>query len=651
VRYTHTRRAWARILAVVLAVVGAGLMPVAHVGTASAAPGDVGYRGFQYAAGLGGGFIDPDLSPTSSKPQSKLWYAEGSWWGTLKNMASGRFHIYKYDTGTHAWTDTGVVADAREGIDQTDVLYDGSTLYVAGHSRPGAGSRGIRVSKFTYSGGAWTAGTFETISNSGIEAAVITKDSTGRLWVAYTAAAAGATRQVRVLVSGTNQAFNGAAPFTPVAAGSTVTNDDIASITAHGGQISLVWSNQTDQVVYAATHPVDAAPTAQWSAATPIHTGPRAADDHLNIQSVEGAPSGRVFVIVKEAADDTSPTNPSAPLIRLLVLNNDDTWSKYTHSTVAEDQTRPIVLLEPANDRLHVLATGPVAGGVVYKKTTSMSSPDFAPGRGEEFIKLASDTFINNPSSTKQHITDDSGMLVLATDQRTGHYVHNYVNTDGTTPPPASGPAVTLQAPSARFTRSLAVSSSWTTQAGSVPAVSYQLERRVVRALGGWSSPQVGAAISETSQTVNGKLGATYCMRVRGTAGGGTQGAFSNRRCTAVPLDDRNLTRRGPWATTSPGSAYLGTSLSTTRRGAALVKRVTAKNISLVVTKVRGGGVVQVFRNGRPIKRISLAATSTRPMSFVKVASTAKATTATYRVVVISRGKRVVIDGLGVSRM
>jgi putative cell wall-binding protein len=412
-------------------MVGVWLAP-ATVTSASAAEGDVGYAGFQYRDPYGGN--NPDISPTASKPQSKLWFAQGQWWAALVNRTTQKFHIYSFDAANNTWSDTGVAADAREGVDQVDVLWDNAsgTLYVAGHSRSDDAVP-VQLSEFTYSEGRWIPGTITQVNHSSVEAAVMAKDTKGRLWVAYTAAG-----EVRLKVKGFDHSLS--EPFfNPPVEGWEVDADDIASITAHDGKVSVVWSNQVpdgsgDTALYVASHADTAAPREGWDASKRVFDGPRFIDDHISIQSAEGAPGGSVYVVVKTGKDTGDPATD--PLIVVVVLRPSGLWESYVHSTVASNLTRPILLLEPSADKLHVLATGPEAGGVIYKKTTSMSSIQFdRAGRGEPFIQLAAHPTINNATSTKQHVRSATGMLVLAADPTTGHYVHNYV--PGTTTPPA----------------------------------------------------------------------------------------------------------------------------------------------------------------------------------------------------------------------
>jgi PKD repeat protein len=428
-----TRRTGALIT--FIACVATALMGIAAPRAAVAAVGDVGYRDFAYGPGAGSGWVDPDLSPTASKPQSKLWFAQGTWWGVLNDPVSNDFHIHRLNLSTQTWIDTGVLVDSRSGS-RADALWDGSKLYVASHQPSGSStSNGVQVSRYSYAGGTWArdAGFPVTINSGGVEAAVIAKDGTGKLWVTYTQSS-----RVRVVV-GQPGGLSWGAPFIPSVPGTTVTSDDLASVTSYNGRISVVWSNQGDDSVYAATH-LDSAAATSWVGSRKVISGPHEADDHINIASVEGNAAGRLFVAVKTGQDDVS-NNANAPLIRLLVLGNDDVWRQYVHSRVRDGLTRPIVLLDTTNQVLRVLAAGPNTGGVVYMKTTPMNNVAFGDGRGEPFIKLASDTHINNPTSTKQNLTATTGLVVLASDQVTGRYVHNTMSLG--TPQP--------QAPTAAF--------------------------------------------------------------------------------------------------------------------------------------------------------------------------------------------------------
>src|SRR3954468_14773305 len=85
-----------------------------------------GFRDFSYLT-TGG----PN-NPTAEKPESKLWFNDGTWWGSLFDNASQAFHIYRFNAATQSWTDTGTAIDDRN-LSRPDTLWDGQHLYVASH--------------------------------------------------------------------------------------------------------------------------------------------------------------------------------------------------------------------------------------------------------------------------------------------------------------------------------------------------------------------------------------------------------------------------------------------------------------------------------------------------------------------------------------
>jgi PKD repeat protein len=452
----HAKALLVRLITTVLAVAGLALVTTTTTPAAQAAPGDIGYADYLY--GPPTSTTNPDLSPTASKPQSKLWFAQGKWWGVLQQPNTTTTTIHLYDENSHIWSDTGVVVDNRTDPTQADVLWDSANakLYIASAGRPGTAS-GIRVMRFRYDPATakWVTDLpTKAINAGGVEAAVIARDTTNRLWVAYTAEQAAvpptstppgtpAGRNVRVVVSDAAQT-TWSTPAAPPVDGTFVSTDDIATIIAHDSMVSVVWSSQNadaagNTAIYAAQHPDSAAPTAGWSTSAKIFSGPKAADDHLALTSAEGSGSGTVYAVVKTGQDDSVPVDNAAGLIRLLVLRpGASTWQSYIHSTVGDGLTRPIVLLEPAKKLIHVFATAPVVGGVIYEKTSSMDTISFSTGKGTPFIQLAAHGFVNNPTSTKQNITAASGTMVLASDQTTGWYVHNYVPGTAVAKPVAS---------------------------------------------------------------------------------------------------------------------------------------------------------------------------------------------------------------------
>lgn len=123
---------------------------VAIAGLSLAAPAsaaqDIGFPGPSY---VGSGSF-----PTGTKPQSKLWFHAGQWWGSLWSEAIRRFTIHRLDTNTQLWTDTGTIIDPRFNS-HSDCMSDGNRVYVLTHrftTDPGLPGNPIGLFRFVYVG-------------------------------------------------------------------------------------------------------------------------------------------------------------------------------------------------------------------------------------------------------------------------------------------------------------------------------------------------------------------------------------------------------------------------------------------------------------------------------------------------------------------
>ena len=421
-------------LAALLVIASVGIGP----GAAVAATGDVGFPGPSYS---GAGNV-----PTSDKPQSKLWYAHGSWWADMFDTASGTWHIFRLDRATQQWQDTGVVLDDRANT-LADVLWDGTYLYVASHVVTISGDSGTKASQpnspgrlYRYSwsadrGYTRDAGFPVTITSQSSESLTIDKDTTGTLWATWTqvSATADGSYTSAVYVNSTTGADDRwGTPFVVPVAGSTVAPDDISSVVAFGrNRIGILWSNQLEETVYWAVHD-DGASRTSWRG-SPAVRGNRQADDHVNIKAVQADTSGRVFAVVKTSLDGSASASSTDP--QLLLLNykpGTGAWSSTPVATISDCHTRALLLLDEAHQQVHVFATAPSSGGcpypgapgTIYQKSASMTDPVFATGRGTPVIREAASPNMNDVTSTKQSVTADSGIVLLASNKATQRYWH-----------------------------------------------------------------------------------------------------------------------------------------------------------------------------------------------------------------------------------
>lgn len=366
-------------------------------------------------------------SPTRDKPQSKLWFADGSWWGVLytdgaaDNLPSG-YYIHKLDVESQAWTNTGAAADERDRS-HADALWDEASqrLYVVSAIDSGA----IKLYRYDYGEGEYILdpGFPVRLTAGGAESATIDIDSDGRLWVALTQAADGSGLCVvgkSCLVQfmhSTSQDYRWSSPMAIPADGTDVTPDDIAAVVAYDGRIGVAWSNQFDGSMRFASH-VDGDPDSSWTAETLV-SGRGASDDHLNVKADD---DGRVYLVFKTALNGPANAPPDASLVAVWVRDTGGVWRSATAWTVADDVTRPQILVDPTLGRLAVIAATPAAGGAIYAKTSAIDSLAFEPGLGQPVMLGVR---INNPTTTKQPVDLTSGGLVLSGDIDTHLYWHS----------------------------------------------------------------------------------------------------------------------------------------------------------------------------------------------------------------------------------
>jgi hypothetical protein len=414
------------------AVVGSFLVaavayPLAPTGPvpAAAAADNVGYLD---AATTGDG-----SAATGEKPESKLWWNDGSWFSVLFDTVSQQHHIFRLDRSSQQWLDTGTAVDNRPKT-RSDVLWDGAKLYVASHVRASSSASAAwgnpaRLYRFSFdvATGGYTLDTgFPVqISNYSSETLTLDEDSTGILWATWTMFS-------KVYVNRTigDDATWGSPFALPVTGATSLDSDDISAIVTMTGSVGVMWSNQVASAMYFAVH-VDGAPAGTWEASRTALQGPKWADDHINLKSLQADASGRVFAAVKTSLDDAGATT-SAPQILLLARDPaTGDWTSAPFGRISDCHTRPIVVLDSEHQRLYVFATAPDSGcpysgspGTIFMKTSPMDNMSFPLGRGTPVIRDGASPNLNNATSTKQTVDSTTGLVVLASNDATQRYWH-----------------------------------------------------------------------------------------------------------------------------------------------------------------------------------------------------------------------------------
>lgn len=355
--------------------------------------------------------------PSADKPQSKLWYHDGSWWALMVEAGGTKVYIHEL-LSDHTWRNTGTLVDSRsEGTGDALMSHRDGMLYVASRA-PGVN---VQVNAFTYNGStrAWSVATgfpVDVSSGGSSESTTIDQDSTGRLWVTYTRA-----QKVWVAYSDVS-GRNWTAGFVPTGGDTDISADDLSALIAFNGSIGVLYSDQAAGAFRFAIHR-DGAPVTEWSFET-FTLGPTFADDHINLKQIAGDPQGRIFAAIKTSNGDVSTDPADAPLVGVLSRTAAGAWSFATAGTVADDHTRPMIMIDSTNQELYFFATAPVSGGDIFYKKTPLSNVDFSaqPGRGTPFVDAT--PVVNNASGAKDPVTAESGLVLLAVAHGKKQYVH-----------------------------------------------------------------------------------------------------------------------------------------------------------------------------------------------------------------------------------
>lgn len=182
-------------------------------------------------------------------------------------------------------------------------------------------------------------------------------------------------------------------------------------------------------------------------------------------------------------------------------------------------------------------------------------------------------------------------------------------------------------------------------------AATHDVRRRVARVRGRFGPRRLWVVDRpRTQRSFRAALGRTYCFQSRTRASGGVTSPWSGERCTAVPLNDRSLVRRGSWARrTGRNGLFLRSFSESDRRGSRLILRRIrgAERVAVIVTRCPGCGAVDVLWKGRHVRRVGLRAPSVRKKRFVRLPVQGNGKLV---IRVASRGRPVRIEGLAISR-
>jgi hypothetical protein len=192
----------------------------------------------------------------------------------------------------------------------------------------------------------------------------------------------------------------------------------------------------------------------------------------------------------------------------------------------------------------------------------------------------------------------------------------------------------------------------WSGVAGTAEVASYDVRYRRAPWNGSFGSYATWRAETPTTAgTFSASSGYTYCFSALARDTLGTRSAWTSETCTAVPLDDRSLTRSGSWTAGTGAAYYRSTYRRSSTAGAKLVRTgVVARRIGIVATTCSTCGSVRVYLGSTLLRTISLKSATTVNKKLITVTTFPTTRTGTLTIKVYSSGKKVIIDGLAISR-
>jgi len=343
----------------------------------------------------GEGTIFVGSGQTASKPQSKLWHHDGTWWGVF--LDGYDHYIYRKDGDQFVKLSECYIEDNDSA--QPDVLWTGTDLFVLVTH----GSTSL-LRKFTYNPGArsWDLVPGFPVGlalGSRWDTATITQDTTGKLWVTCVDGSG-----VRVIwsTSADHRNWN----QTGILLKTGVSTGDIAAICSFADRVGVMWSDQV-AVNFAFRSHKDGDPDNSWGPTEIVSNLTGIADDHINLAVT---PDDRILAATKDGFDQ----------LNLFMRDPATGWEgPYEFTNIG---TRPIVLYDTSKQEVHVFFsdTRYDPRKVAHRKAKIDALDMWEPQ--EEFLAVPGESLLDC-TSTKQNVDFMTGAL-MAVREKNGSLVH-----------------------------------------------------------------------------------------------------------------------------------------------------------------------------------------------------------------------------------
>lgn len=211
--------------------------------------------------------------------------------------------------------------------------------------------------------------------------------------------------------------------------------------------------------------------------------------------------------------------------------------------------------------------------------------------------------------------------------------------------------AAKVKSPEGRIAASRRVKVKWRATDDVSDDLTYDVRYRHRGLRGGFSSrTRWFTGTGERAGDLKGKPGRTYCFSARATDAAGNTAAWGPERCVAARADDRKLTGAG-WNQKTGSAYYRNTVKKSSRQGRTLkLKDIRGRRFDLLVSTCPRCGRIEVRFRGQVLQTVSLRSNRRKDRVVIPVATYADQQRGTLKIEILSSGKRVLIDGVGVWR-
>lgn len=341
--------------------------------------------------------------PTLDKPQTKFWYHREQWWAILAQEETrypAGLAIFRFDSECANFHRAGPVV-TRAGLATADACPDGDDLYIATRSpESGIELHRLRFDTFTnrYEIASRRTWHLPGVSTPSVSVAVGYGDN---LVLTYAT-----DRPYLVMGPKANYPDLGVPTAVP---GSQpgLWDVDLSAVVALDTVVALLWSDQSRETFFCALIDPDGTATIEVAA-----SGGLAADDHIAAR-VYG---DRLFVAVKTSCDVDPEHARDDALILLLIRELDGRWHEHMVCRTDETVTRPMPLIDPESQLVHVLYTHGPNPGHRSIRARSARLDDLNFSSRETVVMNANEAELNDVTSSRMPLTAATGALVGASD-------------------------------------------------------------------------------------------------------------------------------------------------------------------------------------------------------------------------------------------